>query len=147
MKVNEVPQDKSFLEEGKVRDVCYATDENGDYKKVLSVGWEPKNEAIKLAWEDIAENAHDIAKEVLDGKKSPLAYYLEIKAMTVKILSDYTGISRFRVKKHLKPEKFNKLSDSVLKKYAEALHLSVDELCSIDMIKKEIEDNEDRLPA
>jgi hypothetical protein len=42
MKTNEVLQDKAYFEEGKIRDVCYAVDDNGNYTRVLSLGWEPK---------------------------------------------------------------------------------------------------------
>ena len=47
MKKAEVPQDNEGLLEGKLREVCYAVDESGNYVTVLSTGWTPKNAALK----------------------------------------------------------------------------------------------------
>jgi hypothetical protein len=78
MKINDVPQDDAgFLKEGKVRDVCYATDEEGKYTQVLSVGWDPKNEAIRQAWDQIHAKAEKVRQKVLKGKLSPLAFHME----------------------------------------------------------------------
>jgi len=62
MKIKDVPQDGKILTQSEVRDVCYAVDENGDYKQVISVGWDPKNEAIDYAWETIREECEEIKK-------------------------------------------------------------------------------------
>lgn len=129
MNINEVPQDDDgFLKEGKIRDVCYALDENGNYKQVLSIGWKPKNDALKQAWELVNEKAEDVRQQVLQGKLSPIAYHLEKKLMTPAILSQYTGFAVWRVKRHLKPAVFKKLKPTVLQKYAEVFNLSVEEL-------------------
>ena len=53
MKVNEVPQDGRILESSGVRDLCYATDETGDYKQVISVGLDAKIVALDFTWESI----------------------------------------------------------------------------------------------
>ena len=39
MKKNEVPQDKSSLSSINMKELCYATDENGNYTTELSEGW------------------------------------------------------------------------------------------------------------
>ncbi len=46
MKKEEVPQDKSNLSKGNLKELCYATDENGNYTTALSSGWEPKTIAL-----------------------------------------------------------------------------------------------------
>jgi hypothetical protein len=48
--------------------------------------------------------------------------------MKVRLLSKYTGISKWKIKRHLQPEKFAALKDSVLQKYAEILRTTVDDL-------------------
>ncbi len=132
MNINEVPQDDAgFLKEGKVRDVCYAVDDEGNYTQVLSVGWDPKNEAIRQAWKQINSKSEKIRQKVLDGKLSPLAYHMERGLMNVKILSQYTGFSRWVVRRHMKPCKFNKLSIEELEKYAETLNISVETLKTV----------------
>jgi len=59
MKIDEVPQDEAFMIRGKIRDLCYVVDKDGHYTSTLSMGWKPKNEAIKLAWEQIFEHVED----------------------------------------------------------------------------------------
>ncbi|GHT09340.1 hypothetical protein FACS189426_07470 [Bacteroidia bacterium] len=128
MKIEEVPQDSRYLEKTSVRDIYYATDEDGNYHPVESVGWEPQNEALALAWEAISEEAENIRKEVLAGKKSPLAYHIAIHLFDVGILSSYSGISKKTIKKHLQPEVFNQLDETALEKYASVLNITVEEL-------------------
>jgi hypothetical protein len=128
VKIKEVPQDNRYLENTSIRDIYYATDEDGNYHPVESVGWEPQNEALSLTWESISEGAEDIRKEVLAGKKSPMAYHMEIHLFDVGILSSYSGVSKKIIKKHLQPEVFNELDDATLEKYAAVLNISVEEL-------------------
>ena len=55
MKKEEVPQDKSSLSKSNVRELCYATDKDGNYTTVLSEGWEPKTIALNNSIQDIEE--------------------------------------------------------------------------------------------
>jgi hypothetical protein len=128
MKVEEVPQDSRFLDDTDLRDICYAMDENGNYCQVASVGWEAKNEALSLTWENISEEAEHIRQEVLAGEKSPLAYHMEMHVCDVSILSSYTGIPKKTIKKHLQAKEFQQLSDADLKKYADVLNITPEEL-------------------
>jgi hypothetical protein len=143
MKTNEVPQDKAYFEEGKIRDVCYAVDDKGNYTKVLSLGWEPKNEAIKLSWELIYTRVENIRKEVINGHLSPIAFYMELNVMDVSILADYTGIPKRKVKKHLKMKRFLELRTEVLQQYAKTFNITVEELKDIEKIKSFKFNNED----
>lgn len=127
MKKKEVPQDEG-LNEGRFEDVCYAIDENGNYVAVLSKGWNPKTDALLQAWEVIDEKVEQVRKQVLCGELSPIAYYMEKSLMDLKLLSDYTGLPKRKVRKHLKPDRFIKLDDQTLIKYAETFGISVDML-------------------
>lgn len=132
MKIKEVPQDGEILKSSGVRDVCYAVDENGEYKQVISLGWEPKNDAINFAWEAINEETEKIKEEVLSGKLSPLAYHLHKSLMTPSILADYSSFSKREIKKLCKPEPFSALKYDELNRLAEALKISVEQLISVD---------------
>jgi hypothetical protein len=123
MKKAEVPQDNEGLLEGKLREVCYAVDESGKYVTVLSTGWTPKNAALKQAWEVVNEKVEEVKWKVLEGKLSPVAYYMEKNIMDMKLLSQYTGISKWRIKRHLKPKNFKKLNNETLSRYAEAFEI------------------------
>ena len=136
MKKNEVPQDNEGLHEGKFRDLCYAVDEEGNYVTVHSTGWEPKNEAMKQAWEEIHLKVDEARKQVLNRQKSILAYHMEKNIMALKLLSQYTGIPRRKIKKHLRPEVFEKLEKEILTKYADAFNISVEELVDVKKLEK-----------
>lgn len=128
MKKDNVPQDDSLLIEGNSREICYAVDENGKYVKVLSTGWEPKDIALRQALDFIEERANKSKEKIANNQLSPIAYYLEKRVMDIKLLSQYTNILRWKVKRHLKPRVFKKLSREILKKYADAFEITVDEL-------------------
>ena len=136
MKVNEVPQDGAFLVEGRMSDLYYVVDDKGHYTKVTSKGWAPKNDAIRLAWNMIYENAEEIRQQVLSGKLSPIALYMELNVMDVNILASYTGLSRRNVRKHLKMNGFRKLTPDLIQTYAGALNLTPDELIDLERIRR-----------
>jgi hypothetical protein len=77
MKKNEVPQDITKLDKGPMNWVNYVTDENGNYTKEISNGWEPENIALEQVWEDVNNNVEATRLKVVDGELSPIAYYLE----------------------------------------------------------------------
>lgn len=128
MKKKDVPQDNEGIHEGKFRDLCYATDEKGNYTTVHSTGWSPKNTALLQAWELVNEKLDETKEKVLSGELSPLAFFMEQNVMTVKLLSQYTGISKWKVKRHIKPKYFKKLDDLILQKYADTLNITVQDL-------------------
>ena len=127
MKKSDVPQDKSALE-NFTREVCYVKNEDGQYDTELSIGWEAKKVALDEAWKEIEERIHHAREQVKKGEASPILYFMEEKLMDFTVLSGYTGIWKFRIKRHLKPNEYKNLSDSVLKRYADAFDISVDEL-------------------
>jgi hypothetical protein len=120
MKIDEVPQDDANLFEGKTHDVSYALDENGKYTTVKSVGWDPKNTAMLQAWDYEKAKIDKAREEVKQGKKSPLYYHMRKNLMDLKILSLYSGFSKFRIKRHFKPAVFKKLSEKKIARYLEA---------------------------
>ena len=127
MKKEDVPQDVSAL--GKItKEVCYATDSEGKYVTELSKGWDVKITALDKAWEDIDQRIEAARQKVLKGEASPLLYFIEKGIMDISLLADYTGFWQWQIKRHLKPEVFNKLSDKKLQRYAEVFNVSVDDL-------------------
>jgi hypothetical protein len=127
MKKKEVPQDEG-LTEGLFEDVCYALDDNGNYTVVPSTGWQPKTDAMLQAWDVIHEKVEQVRQRVLSGELSPIAYYMEKNIMNLKLLADYAGLPKRKVRKHLRPDHFNKLDDQILMRYAETFGISVDML-------------------
>lgn len=136
MKKHEVPQDDEGLQQGKFRDMCYAVDEKGKYITVLSTGWTPKNAALQQAWDEVNEKVEAARLAVLEGKSSILSWHMEKNIMAIKLLSQYTGIPRRKIKKHLKPSIFEHLDEATLKKYAEVFNLSVEEFTNIKQLQE-----------
>jgi len=90
--------------------------------------WEKSEDAFKIVMENQTEELELIRNQVLEEQLSPLAYHIQANLFDVKLLSSYTGISKRHIKKHLKPKNFNQLDEEMLKKYAAALGISVEEL-------------------
>lgn len=127
MKKEEVPQDSSSLKDF-TKEVCYAVDEKGKYVTNLSTGWEIKATALGITWQDINERAKAAKEQALKGEVSPLLYFIEIKLMDFTTLAAYTGFWKWQIKRHLKPNVFNKLSDKKLQKYADIFEVTKENL-------------------
>jgi hypothetical protein len=128
MEKDKVPQDQSNLTKNNVKELLYATDENGNYTTTLSTGWEPKTIALSNSIDEINERIADAKQQVLNGEVSPIVYFMEVNKMDLTILSSYVGFWKWRVKRHFKPSVFATLSDKILQKYADTFEVSIEEL-------------------
>ncbi|MGQ7947253.1 hypothetical protein [Flavobacterium sp. WC2509] len=128
MKKEEVPQDKGNLSKTNMKELVYATDENGNYTTALSSGWEPKSIALSNSIEEISERVAVAKARVANNEVSPISYYMELCRMDIGVLSSYVGMWHWRVKRHFKPKVFAGLSDKILKKYSDAFNITVEEL-------------------
>lgn len=128
MKKEEVPQDKGSLSNKNMKELVYATDEQGNYTTALSTGWEPKTIALTNSIDEISERVAIAKAQVEKNEVSPIVYFMEYSRMDVAILSSYVGMWQWRVKRHFKPKVFAKLSDKILQKYAETFAISINEL-------------------
>jgi hypothetical protein len=128
MKKDSIPQDESSLASKDMKEVCYAVDENGEYSTALSTGWKPKTIALEVTMNDLNERIENAKQSVLDGEKSPIVYFMELSRMDWGILASYMGKRKWTIKRHAKPKVFKKLSNAVIKKYAEVFEIEVNEL-------------------
>jgi len=128
MEKEKVPQDKGNLTKNNLKELLYATDENGEYTTTLSTGWEPKTIALSNSIDEINERIAEAKMKVEIGEASPICYYMEVNKMDLTILASYVSMWKWRVKRHFKPAVFAKLSDSILKKYADTFEISVEKL-------------------
>ncbi len=129
MKKEDVPQ-QFGLGAGQ-KEVNYAVDSNGNYTLAQSCGWEAKTIALQQAWEAIVDQLHQVLAEIKGGKKSPLAYHMVKNQMDATLLAQYSGISRWRVKRHLQPKVFARLSDASLDPYAKLFDIEIGQLRSV----------------
>lgn len=129
MREQDVPQDVGVLEENRV--VAYAVDEQGNYCLKTTVGWEPVNEANRMAWDDIKEQLDEVRVKIESGKSSVLAYYMTRAQMDRSLLASYSGFSTWRVWRHLKPGPFEKLSTEDRQTYANLFGVPVAQLSQL----------------
>ncbi len=132
MEKDHVPQDDKNVLEGKLKVLKYATDKDGSYTKVQSVGWEPENIVLSQAWEEINERVSAIRQKVNDGLLSPIAYHKEKQMLDTGMLAGYVDYPTFLVNLHMKPWFFKRLSEKQLQRYANAFRITLDELLNTD---------------
>jgi len=136
MNKEQVPQDEENLNEGKLAKLYYATDDEGRYVKVNSIGWEPETIAMQQAWDVVNDELREARDKVLAGEASPLLYYIKKNIMTPSLVASYTGTIRFIVQLHCRPFFFRKLSRKRLEKYAYTFRITVEELIDIERLKQ-----------
>ncbi|MCO5276537.1 MAG: hypothetical protein M9911_00980 [Saprospiraceae bacterium] len=130
MKKEDVPQDNELIYENKFGSglIKYAVDEKGEYTTVQSIGWEIEAIALKQALEEVDYKVAFALKEVSEGRKSPIFYFMEKKLLDVGILAGYMNMWKWQVKRHFSPKVFNKLNNVILSKYAQVFDIEVDDL-------------------
>jgi hypothetical protein len=129
MRVDEVPQDDSILEGH--RRACYARDSEGRYVLATSRGWAVESAANAMAVAAVSEHIERTRRDVLSGKSSPLAYHMARCHMDARMLASATGMWSMRVRRHLRPDVFEQLSDAVLARYAHALGIDTNQLRNV----------------
>jgi len=122
-----VPQDQSTTYEG-LRRLVYAVDEQGKYVGVKSSGWEVESFSTELAVAEMIRQRDGAWRRAREGATSPLEYHMYRSRMDFDTLVMTTGIWRWRVRRHFKPQVYAKLSDSVLLRYASVMGVTVESI-------------------
>lgn len=127
MRADDVPQDRNAALGGR-RKAIYAVGPDGKYRVVASTGWEAEETVTLQAVEAFRERAEDARRRAHAGDTSALEFHMYQQRMDLALLAQTTGLWRWRVRRHLRPRVFARLSPALLARYAEALGISVDEL-------------------
>lgn len=130
MNINEVPQEGNNTHPGEHKAI-YAVDRDGNYRIVPSAGWKVEEMFTSLAIEDMNKQTELAYQRVKDGKSSPLEYHMYKNRMDLVILSQATGFFKWRIKRHFDPIRFRKLSSKILRIYANAIGIEVEDLKNI----------------
>jgi len=136
MEVKKVPQDQSSTYANNSKAV-YATSESGEYSVVTSSGWEAEELVTKQALNEFERQAHAAYKLVKKGHKSSLYYHMYAQRMDLMVLAQSVGWFQWRVKRHMNPDVFAKLSVRKLNHYSEALGISVEQLSTLPTLNLE----------
>lgn len=126
MKIDDIPQDNSKSYHGQ-RKVLYGT-QNGRYQAAPSSGWDDESYATEQAVADLDEQTEAALKAVLAGEYSPLYYYMLRFRYDEGSLAHATGLWRWQIRRHFRPDIYFKLPERTLAKYATAFQLPVGEL-------------------
>ena len=131
MRERDVPQEGNTALAGH-RKAVYAVGDDGRLRIVASRGWEVEETVTRQAVEDLERRARDARERALVGLASPLEYHMYRARMDVALLSQTTGLWRWRVRRHFRPGVFARLPGALKRRYAEALGVPVEALEKLD---------------
>jgi hypothetical protein len=117
------------------RELFYTFDKEKGYTRTVSYQNPSNQTIIKQSWDAAEDRLEEVRAKVLAGKVSPIAYYMEKVLMEVPMLAAYMEIPKWRVKWHLRPGAFKRLSPAMLQKYASVLEITPGELTNIDLLR------------
>lgn len=127
MRETDVPQEGNVTLDGH-RKAIYARAADGRVQLVESAGWEVEEIVTRQAIDEFVQLAEQARQQALAGAVSPLAYHMYRARMDEALLAQSTGLWRWRIRRHFRPEIFRGLSPSLLRRYADALGIRADQL-------------------
>ena len=121
-------KEKDIKVEYKERElVLYAEKEDKSYGEVVTGSY-----VMKHYLDDYYYKQKNLAKELHaeleKGKISPVYYYMLMQDMGIGDLAKRIGISKRKLRRHFRPELFEKLDQETLDKYAMVFGIGVEEL-------------------
>jgi hypothetical protein len=131
MRERDVPQEGNATLAGN-RKAVYAVADDGRVRLVASRGWEVEEIVTRQAVQDLERLANEARERALAGLTSPLEVHMYRARMDLALLSQTTGLWRWRIRRHFRPAVFARLPLALRQRYAEALGLSLEALGRID---------------
>ncbi|MDR2364626.1 MAG: hypothetical protein LBD68_02060 [Zoogloeaceae bacterium] len=131
MNVNDVPQESNRTLDGQRKGV-YARRADGRLALVPSQGWEVEEIVTRQAVEAFEALAAAARERARRGESSPLEYHMYRARMDLSLLAQASGLWRWRVRRHLKPQGFARLSPVLRQRYAETLGITCAQLETLD---------------
>ncbi len=130
MDIDQVPQEENRTLGGHRKGV-YARDASGKLVLVPSKGWEVEEIVTVQAVDVFHAQAEAARRRAEAGQSSPLEYWMYARRMDVEMLAQVTGLWQWRIRRHLRPAVFARLSPKLLARYAEALGLPVETIATL----------------
>lgn len=115
MEIDEIPQDDSKIFRGQ-RKVIYGT-RNGKFEAGTSTGWQAEEFATEQAVDELNQLTEQALQAVKNGEKSPIYYLMYKNRYDLQSLAQATGFWQWQIKRHFRPEVFEKLSERKLERY------------------------------
>jgi hypothetical protein len=127
MDVNDVPQEGNRTMDGHRR-AMYARDADGRIVIVPSRGGEVDETVTLQALDLIREMTEAARARVQAGETSPLEYWMYAQRLDLPQLAQVTGLWQWRIRRHLQPQRFARLSPAILQRYADVMGITVEQL-------------------
>lgn len=127
MNVSDVPQEGNVTL-GNHRKALYAKDAQGRMVLVASRGSEVDETVTLQAVERMQAEADAARQRCLSGQTAPLEVWMWTQRMDTPLLSQVTGLWQWRIRRHMRPAVYARLSNPLLERYAQALGLTIDQL-------------------
>ena len=127
MRAEDVPKETSELFQHE-RKTVYAVNASGEYVMVKTGGTEIDFGPTLDAGEWFAEQAQQARQRVEQGRSAPLEFWMYQQRMDIPTLAQATGFWQWRVRRHLRPNIFQRLSNTQLQRHADALGVTVSQL-------------------
>jgi hypothetical protein len=120
MRPDEVPRESAPLLEGATK-AAYVVGPDGRYQIVPNGGTEAEVAVTEAAVAWFEQMAAEARRRALAGESSPLEYHMWRQRHDPASLAQAAGYWRWRVRRHLRPKPFARLTDAQLARYAAAL--------------------------
>jgi len=113
------------------RELHYSFDPEKGFSRKIDYQYPGNQVIIQQGWEEVQRRLNEESKLMHEGKLSPLAWYMEKNQMDLSMLSSYTGLMKWKIKRHLRPDVFKKLKPAILARYASAFSVEPDEFFTL----------------
>ncbi len=113
------------------RKAIYHQNDDGGVSLIPSHGNKIEETVTTQALDEFKRQSAECRQRVNAGISSTLEFHMYDNRMDLTTLAQSMGIFRWRVTRHLRPEIFCHLKQSMLNRYAEALGISTKELTSL----------------
>lgn len=110
----------------------YSIDKDGNWDRKMLSNWGHKEIVNTQTWIIVQERLDAAKQAVLEGKSSPIGYYMVKCIMDAKLCSEFVGYPKRKVKQHMKPAVFKTLDHNTLKRYADVFEISMDDLVKLE---------------
>ncbi|HNW75329.1 MAG TPA: hypothetical protein PKJ28_00435 [Bacteroidales bacterium] len=114
------------------REVFYSFNKETGFTQKVDYQYSANQQIIRQGWDAAEDRLDAVRQEIAAGILSPIAYHMERCLMELSILASYMKLSKWRIRRHLKPSGYHKLTPELRSKYAAVFGISVNELDNID---------------
>ena len=128
MKLDDVPQDAESSSYAGHAKLLYAVDQQGHYQGAQSTGWDAESYATQQALAELELLEQQAMQAWRSDQLSVLPCLMYRYRMDELALAEVTGLWRWRIRRHFKPQIFACLSIKILARYAEAFCLPIEQL-------------------